>query len=185
MNRSELAKIVSKKASMANKRLKRLENNCLTDSPAYRNWEKYGNGQKFSVKGKDFNELQKELARVDHFINAETSTIRGTKKVLTSIADNAGIQYDNKNDLMEKTSEFFELSSKVEQYLNTTNGNAGAIGYQKIWQTINDYVDTNKSLELGSLENLDDLIEEIADLIEKDYQENVFDENLDDWTTLF
>ena len=46
----KLKKEVSRKASMANKRLVRLENNKLTDLPAYKQWKNYNGGVKFSIK---------------------------------------------------------------------------------------------------------------------------------------
>ena len=77
----QLKQEISKKASMANKRLKRLEKNDLTNVPAYRQYVQ-GGGVKFSVKGKNYNQLQAELSRVNHFINSKTSTVRGTNSVL-------------------------------------------------------------------------------------------------------
>ena len=46
-------KEVSRMASMANKRLKRLEKNELTDLPSYKAWEENGS-IRFSVKGKTY-----------------------------------------------------------------------------------------------------------------------------------
>ena len=66
----------SRLASMANKRLKRLEQSGLIDSPAYQKWVQDGK-VKFSVRGKSHRELQKEVARMNKFINSQTSTIRG------------------------------------------------------------------------------------------------------------
>ena len=48
----ELKKEVSRMASMANKRLVRLERNELTDLPAYQSWVQNG-AIKFSVANKD------------------------------------------------------------------------------------------------------------------------------------
>ena len=54
----EFRREASRLASMANKRVKRLEENGLTDTPAYKAYLETGG--KFSVKGKSYNELQKE-----------------------------------------------------------------------------------------------------------------------------
>ena len=51
----ENRKKISRLVSLANKRLKRLENAGLDDSPAYQKWVEAG-AVKFSVKGKDHNE---------------------------------------------------------------------------------------------------------------------------------
>ena len=73
----------SRLASLANKRIKRIEANSLTESPAYKRYIKDGHG-KFGVKGKTYQEVQAEVARINRFINAETSTIKGINNELKS-----------------------------------------------------------------------------------------------------
>lgn len=140
---------VSRLASMANKRLVRLEKNNLTDTPAFKHWLDYQGGVKFSVKGKDYNQLQQEMSRLQGFVNAKTSTIRGANTVLKEIAENTGIKYGSVKELQAKSKNFFELVSKVEQYLRQTENSASAIGYQKIWQAVNEYVN-NEEVDLSS-----------------------------------
>lgn len=152
----ELRKEVSRLSSMANKRLKRLENAGLTHSPAYKKWLAEG-GQKFGVKGKTINEVQAELARLRNFINSKTSTIRGLNATLKEMAANTGMKYSNIKELHAKSEKFFELASKVEQYLRTVEDMASAIGYQKIWEAINQYVEateadlTNSSIDIDRM----------------------------------
>lgn len=124
-----LKREVSRLASMANKRLVRLENNGFEDSPAYKQWIESG-GEKFSVRGKDYNALQKELARVRQFVNAKTSTIRGAQSVLKAIAANTGANFKGK-ELWAQASNFFRVASMIEQYIRNTENVASAIGYQK------------------------------------------------------
>lgn len=147
----EYRKEVSKLSSMANKRLQRLEKNDLKSTPAYKRWSEDGK-IKFGVKGKTYNELQKEMSRLNTFLNAETSTIRGVNNVLKDMAKNTGIKYSNLNDLRSKADQFFELASKVEQYLRTVEDMASAIGYQKIWETINEYI-KDERINLGDGKN--------------------------------
>lgn len=142
-----LKKEANRLASMANKRVRRLEQNNLTNAPAYQQY--IASGGKFSVRGKDYNQLQQEISRLHSFLNSQTSTVRGYNNVLKEMANNTGIKYKNLADLKEKASNFFELQSKVEQYLRTVEDMASAIGYQKIWETINVYVRDNK-INLGS-----------------------------------
>lgn len=161
--RRELALQVSKLASMANKRLVRLKASGLQDSPAYKKFVESG-AQKFSVKGKDYNELQKELARVRQFVNSVTSTVRGATKVLKTMADNTGITYKTVKELKEKSAQFFRLANKIEEYLRLTEQSASAIGYQKIWESINVYVQHEK-IDLGNLElDIDELTEKISEM---------------------
>ncbi len=56
---AEYRREVSRKASMANKRIERLEKADAKDSPAYKRYVKEGS-VRFGVKGKDQKELQKE-----------------------------------------------------------------------------------------------------------------------------
>ena len=158
--RAELSKMVS----MANKRLVRLEKAGLQDSPAYKKWVEDG-GAKFSVRGKSHNELQKEFSRLKKFIESETSTIRGVNNVLKNIASNTGIKFKNLRELHKKAEHFFELSSKVEQYLRTVEDMASAIGYQKIWEAINQYTKSAK-VDLGESEvEIDDLVANVTDML--------------------
>lgn len=155
---------VSRKASMANKRLVRLENNNLTDTPTYKKWVDYKGGVKFSVKGKDYNQLQQELARLNNFIDSTTSTVRGANKVLKEIAENTGIKYGSVKELQAKSKQFFELTSKIEQYLRQTENSATAIGYRKIWEAINQYVQDEK-IALGDANlDIDGLTQKIAEM---------------------
>ena len=155
----------SRLASMANKRLKRLEKNNLQDTPAYQKWLESG-GEKFGIRGKDYNAVQKEMARMRQFINAQTSTVKGVNNVLKEIADNTGIKYKNLKELRQSSKQFFELSSKIEQYLRTVEDMASSIGYQKIWEQINQYVQTNK-IELGEANNnIEELTQRIVDAMD-------------------
>ena len=160
-NVKEVKAEMSRLASVANKRLQRLENAGLENSPAYKKWIEDG-AVKFGVKGKTHNQLQSELSRLKTFINAETSTIRGVNSVLKEMASNTGIKYKNLTDLRAKANKFFELSSKVEQYLRNVDDIASAIGYQKIWEAVNKYTkDANIDLSSGKAD-LDSMVASIS-----------------------
>lgn len=157
-------KEASRLAAIANKRIKRLENNGLENSPAYQGYIKNG-GEKFSVRGKDHNELQAEVSRMNKLIKAQTSTVRGTNKYLKGMAKDTGMKYKNLTELQAKTDEFFKLSSMIEQYLTTVEDMASAIGYQKIWESINVYVKENRiSLEDSRL-SVEEMTEKIGKAI--------------------
>lgn len=168
---AEFRKEVSRLASLANKRLQRLESAELTDSPAYKKWVENGS-VKFGVKGKTYNQLQSEMARLNMFINAQTSTIRGINSNLKEMAANTGIKYGTLKELRSKAANFFELSSKVEQYLRTVNDMASAIGYNKIWEVINEYVEREK-IDLSEAENnIDELSKMVSELIVQQQNHN-------------
>lgn len=175
--RAEASKLVS----LANKRIQRLESNGLTDSPAYKAYIETGG--KFGVRGKDHNQLQAEVARLRKFIEAETSTVKGVTNTLKEMAANTGIRYENLKDLRSKASKFFELSSKVEQYLRTVDDMASAIGYQKIWEAINQYVKT-EGVDLSSSEgDIDGMVKAVTDAI-KEYDQPIQKLGGNGWFTL-
>lgn len=154
----------SRDAAKANKRIKRLEEQGLTDSPAYQALIRDGE-PKFSVRGKTHNELQREVSRLNRFLNAKTSTVTGVKDTLKEIADNTGIQYQDFKELKAKSAKFFTLASKVEQYLRTVDDMASAIGYQKIWEQINTYVKQGRMSLDGSESDIDMMIEVVANAL--------------------
>ncbi len=179
---AEFRKEVSRLASLANKRIQRLENAKLTDSPAYQKWVENGS-VKFGVKGKTYNQLQSEMARLNRFINAQTSTVRGINSNLKEMAANTGIKYGTLEELRSKATSFFELASKVEQYLRTVNDMASAIGYNKIWEVINEYVEKEKIDLSGAENNIDELSKMVSELIvqQQNHNATVID---DGWVVL-
>lgn len=168
---AEFRKEVSRLTSLANKRIQRLEAAKLTDSPAYQKWVENGS-VKFGVKGKTYNQLQSEMARLNRFINAQTSTIRGINSNLKEMAANTGIKYGTLKELRSKATSFFELASKVEQYLRTVNDMASAIGYNKIWEVINEYVEREKIDLSGAENNIDELSKMVSELIVQQQNHN-------------
>ena len=178
---SQYRRAASRLASVANKRIDRLEANGLTESPAYKTYLETGG--KFGVKGKTHNEVQAEVARLKRFIESSTSTVKGVTQTLKDMAANTGITYTDFNDLKAKSSKFFELASKVEQYLRTVEDMASAIGYQKIWESINQYVkDSQISLE-GSERDIDQMTQAVVDAI-KEYDAPIQKLGGNGWFTL-
>lgn len=152
MDAKQYRREASKVISMANKRLARLEKSNLTDSPAYAKLVDSKGNPKFSVKGLDHNQLQSEMSKVKKFVQSKTSTVRGINTTLKEMANNTGIKYKNLKDLRAKASSFFTLASKVEQYLRNVEDVASAIGYQKIWEAINQYV-KSENADFDEVEN--------------------------------
>lgn len=176
-------KEVSRLSAIANKRIQRLQNSELTDSPAYQKW--FNDGQaKFGVRGKSFNEVQTEMSRLNKFLNSSTSTIRGLNKTLKDMATNTGIKYTNMKQLQSKAKAFFTLADKVEQYLRTVEDIASAIGYNQIWEVINTYTQAN-NINLDTETDIESLVETISVTLAKaggDVTEN--SETFGGWTFL-
>ena len=79
------------------------------------------------------------------------------------------------------SAKFFELASKVEQYLRQTDDMASAIGYQKIWEAINEYVE-EESINLADAKNdIDSMIEAVTNMLKaaKNAKTEIFSTN--DW----
>lgn len=163
----ELRAEVSRMASMANKRLNRLENNNLTMLPAYQAWEQNGS-IRFSVKGKDYNQLQAEFWRLKNFLDDRTSTVREANAFLREMAENTGIKYNGLEDLKNKSARFFELAEKIREYNQAIGQAAQALDYQKIWQQINTAVQQD-AIDLSEAVSSDEQLERFLDFM-KDVQ---------------
>ena len=179
----ELKKEVSRLSSMANKRLKRLERNELTDLPAYQSWVK-GGAIKFGVKGKDFNQLQSEFWRLKRFLDNKTSLVRQANKFLREMAENTGIKYNGLADLKTKSKKFFELADKIKEYYKASEQNALALDYQKIWEQINVQIKQG-ILDLTGVESteatLQKFINEIDKVSQVENNQEGFKEGIKDW----
>lgn len=119
LNRRDLAKITSRLASTANKRIKRLLNSDYGEvSRALEsiiNRVKKSGTTAFSVKGKDVNQLRNEFAQVKNFLNLKTSSVVGTKKVINKTLERLGV--DRSNWSNAKNKRFFKIYRKlVEEY---------------------------------------------------------------------
>lgn len=155
-----LKKEIQRKANIAHKRLKRLEKNNLTDLPAYQQWVKDGE-VRFGVRGKDYNELQAELARLNRFLDSKTSLVRQANKYMKEIAEMTGVKYGSVKELPDKLRNFFRVAEKVEEYLRLVEGSASAIGYHKIWEVVNEVVEHEEI----DLEEADTDVEAIMDKV--------------------
>ena len=177
---------VSHLASMANKRLDRLEKNELTSSPAYQKWEQNGS-HRFSVSGKSYSEVQSEYWRVKDFLEMRTSSVTGTKAVLQEIATNIGwgkIDFENIALTQAQLSNFFAIANTVSQYLDSVDESAAALDYQEIWDTINAAYQQGKidfnNAELDA-EQMQGIVSEMLVLEETQNMLEMFDDMLDEF----
>lgn len=173
----KLRQEASRLVSMANKRLKRMEQQNLTETPAYKKWIDDG-GQKFGIKGKSMEEVQQEVARLNNFLNKQTSTVTGAKQYLKNVADKVGIKdFDGFPDLQNKLNNFFETTAKVKEYLQNSKEVGVSIGYQKVWEEVSNYVqEMNTEIELTENDVL-----EIAEKLVQSAGYGEVDKMLDSW----
>lgn len=179
----KLRREVSRMASIANKRLERLERNELTDLPAYQSWVKDG-AVRFGVRGKDYNEVQAEFWRLKRFLDNKTSLVRGANKYLREIAENTGIKYNGLADLKAKSKEFFRLAEKVKEYYKMSELTALALDYQKIWEQINVQIKQG-ILDLTGVESTEErlqiFIQELEKVSQVEDDKEGFKEGIKEW----
>ena len=132
MGRRELSKIVSSMASAANKRIKRFEQ-AGENSPATRYAEKAG---RFSVAGKNLNQLRAEYTRAKSFLNQETSTLRQwkqTKKETVNTLRSMGVNIPE-----EDVSDVMKVYGKLKQeFPDIAESNIYAPAIQEIYDRLN------------------------------------------------
>lgn len=179
----QLKKETSRLASMANKRLVRLEKNELTELPAYQSWVE-GGSIKFSVANKGYNQLQSEFWRLKNFLDNKTSLVRQANNFLREMAQNTGIKYRGLADLKSKSSQFFRLANMIKEYYKSSEQNALALDYQKIWEQINTQIKQG-SMTLSEVESTESALQKFIQEMEKvqqveDNQEG-FKEESKDW----
>lgn len=169
----DLRQSIKEMTNTVYKRLKRLEMNDLTKTPAYRAYMEQGKPD-FAVRGKSYNELVSQYWRMKRFIDDKTSTVRGANKVLKAMAKETGISYQNLAELKAKSSKFFELASKIKQDYKTMGEMAKALDYRPIWESINLFV-KEEGVKLDEVEDLDEVLEQyknFIDRVRKEYSNN-------------
>lgn len=185
-------KEVTRRASMANKRLRRLEGKGMTSAPAYENWADSG-GEYFSIKGKSYNEVQSEMARINKYLDSATSSISGANKVVKEMIKNTGakMEFDDLKDVQNQSKKFFGIASQIEQYMRTVEDRASSIGYQKIWNAINRYTKEVRSDILKSEKDVSQISADIIKAMKEwekpeyiNHQEDEFDYSLKGWFKL-
>lgn len=133
-----LYKETLRRVSMANKRKKRLEKNDLNNLPAYQSLEKLGI-DRFSVKGKNKEELQREYWRVTEFLNNKTSTVKEANKYIKELGVRIGIKGTLK-ELKRQTEVFFKLQNRIDEYFKTIDKKYLALDYNLRWKNVDNMV---------------------------------------------
>lgn len=115
LSRSSMAELTSRLVSAANKRLTRLERTGMDIySPAYKGRVKEGQtkADRFSVKGKSFNQLQSEFAKSKSFLTEKkTSSVAGAKLAQREMEQRIGKHFESK----EEANEFWANVKKLEE----------------------------------------------------------------------
>lgn len=139
-DRQNLARIVTKLDSAANKRLVRLEK-AGYNTPAMRA-AKVDKGERFSVAGKNLKELRAAYIRVSNFLKSDTSTKKGyksfLKKMKKSFADK-GVKIGGGTD--KDAQDFIQKETKIFDWLKERNPIIEESGYKyEAMKIISEYV---------------------------------------------
>lgn len=146
-DRQNLARIVTKLDSAANKRIVRLEK-AGYNTPAMRA-AKVDKGERFSVAGKNLKELRAAYIRVSNFLKSDTSTKKGYKSFLKnmqkSFADK-GVKIGGGGD--KDTQDFIQKETRIFDWLKERNPIIEESGYKyEAMKIISEYVNQDNLSE--------------------------------------
>ena len=166
--------------SMANKRLRRMERKGYK-SPAYKKAMKTG-GKFHNVRGASYNQKAREYQRVQNFLGEKTSTLRGSKKVLTDMLSRTGLddavdldtimttdEHELSDGSVEIVNKFFDVASKVDEYLE--NHKHTKISSDEIWRSIHDTYLTGYTQEFSDVD-AEEAVKIIIKKLHEDYLES-------------
>lgn len=170
LSEQEMRKATKILVDVAAKRIKRLE--AVADvegsSPAL---AKVDRGGKFSTKGKNLNQLRQEFIRVKGFLQAESSTVKGFKKIKKEIRKKLkqhGIELTVKN-----YKKFFNIYRKYAEFDKMVNKDA-EFKYT-VMREIAEYVDDGYTSK--------EIIEKMEAAYNERYEEFQNQQNNDDFST--
>lgn len=152
LNESDMRKVVGRLVSAVNKRVRRFEEAGI-NSPAVQALNK--SGGLLSTKGKNLNELRKEYARARNFLNMETSTQVGFRRV----------------------------QKQVMKTLSDRGIDITLEDYDEMWTIWNDLTDNDPSIELSN--NKYNLLQDIANLDDNLDLEEKKKQAKDKWDKLY
>lgn len=162
LSKTYLSKAVSQIAAIANKRAKRLAQSEYGTSSALVSFEK--SGGKAGSKGKSLNQLRREFARTQKFLNAKTSTIRGAKKVVEETSKRLGA--DTSKWSVEDWKAYWKAYDEIKANPDSKIA-LYRLGSDRLQQMIRDEVVAGKSYE-NIIANANDISYEIE---QKEMQE--------------
>lgn len=128
-DRDNLARIVTKLNSAANKRLTRLEKEGY-NTPAMRK-NHVDKGERFSANNKNLKQLRAEYIHVSSFLKDKTSTIKGYKKFLQKLKkkfNENGVNIGG--DTEKEIQDFIDQETKIYDWLKERNPFIEESGYK-------------------------------------------------------
>lgn len=177
MGKKDLQKVATRLMSAANKRLKRLsQSEAGRNSPAFKAAE--ARGGKFSVKGKNLQQLKQEFANMRNFMGRKTSSLSGWSKVRREKkAELEGRAGHAVSKSVEK--KFWDVYGKVAE---TDQGKAATAmkSSEQLQKAVLEQVEQGKSEE-DILNDLDQTFTEMYEEMQDDFESgDIFDPDWED-----
>lgn len=172
----KLKQEIHRKIGIANKRIDRLKEQGLENTPAYRNLIATTGKSRFSIKGsKSKNELRRLEGQLDQFIGRKTSTVTGVKKWKKGIADSLGVNYEKVSEIGHNLDKYIDLLGKLTQ-LQRSRGGVDE-GSERRVDAINKYIQENE-INIGAVD-IDDLIQLVDDMMKE--EEEAYIRQIGEW----
>lgn len=176
MNEKELRKATQTLSSASNKRVKRLKERGLEKVSTALQGAKRTNKNKdkslnlFSTRGKNINQLRHEFIRNVNFLSAKTSTVKGAQVLERDVYQNLfGVNYSklSKKDKARLWGLFHRVT-ELPSYQK------GGVNYYKGVKMVKEVFAERKS------KNFDELINDLTNRINKEYESRYYDDFDDD-----
>lgn len=146
-HRNNLANITSRLVSAANKRIVRLGKSKIgQSSPSYQQAKKSLPDLRFSVRGKNWNQVRNTLKEVKEWLNYKTSTIKGWKEVRANIRENVGMDFDSEY----KSKKFWEVYRRLYESnsgLITRKGSSSRLSSDRIQKMLAQTITQKSSID--------------------------------------
>lgn len=179
-DRQNLARIVTKLNSAANKRVTRLEK-AGYNTPAMRA-AKVDKRQRFSVAGKNLKQLRAEYIRVSGFLKADTSTKKGYKSFLKKIQksfSDKGVEIGGRGGT--GIQDFIQKETKIYDWLKEKSPIIEESGYKyEAMKMISEYVSRGNLSELSIKRRMAKWVKEVYE--EEQRKRNIDTSNFFDVT---
>lgn len=177
-DRQNLARIVTKLNSAANKRVTRLEK-AGYNTPAMRA-AKVDKGERFSVAGKNLKQLRAEYIRVSNFLKSNTSTKKGYKSFLKKIQksfSDKGVKIGGGTDIQD----FIQKETKIYDWLKEKSPIIEESGYKyEAMKMISEYVSQDNLSESSIKRRMSKWVKEVYE--EEQRKRNIDTSNFFDVT---
>ena len=167
--RDNLAQIVSRVVSTANKRINQLGKSELgRNSPAYQQAQKMSPSGKFSVRGQNFNQLRNTMKEAKEWLNYKTSTAKGWKEVRARIREDVGMEFDTKY----KEKKFWEVYRRLQDSNSGTikqKGSASRLASDRIQRMIANII-TKRGNNIDWRSSVDRILEQAQKSFNNEYE---------------